>query len=160
MEFSGAPSGSYPYAPKARAPASIGPARDGRVSSMPRTRASGGGSLGTEACGTESQPDPVALVVRYRGEGRPDVGGGNASEDGQRLLHAVVHVREGRRIENIDERGEALVHAMGEGEIPRPHRGEELRLEVGGHAAHARDAAVGAEKKACHERHGERGEHG
>src|SRR6266853_3150336 len=125
-----------------------------------RAGAPGGWGLAGEVRGAERQPYPMTLVVGDRRERRPHVGGRDATEDGERLFHAVVHVHERGRVEDVAERSEPLVHALGAWEVARLHGGEELGLEVRRDAAHARDASVGAQQKARHERHREGGEHG
>ena len=77
-------------------------------------------SLPCEAGGAEGQADAVALVVGDGRERGPHVGGGDAAEERQGLLHAIVHVHEGRRVEDGDERGEPLVDPVGAREVARP----------------------------------------
>ncbi len=67
------------------------------------------------------------------------------AEQHQRLLHAVVHVDPGLGVEHPRGRLDAVVERLRRGEVVRLHRAEQLRLQVGDHAAGAGQQAVAAE---------------
>src|SRR6059036_3944853 len=59
----------------------------------------------------ERPPDRLSLRGAHGGERRAHVGGGQAAQQHQRRLHAVVHVHERRRIEDLHQRIQTVVDA-------------------------------------------------
>src|SRR2546430_610279 len=83
------------------------------------------GDLAADAGGGQGAPDRVALGRGDRRERRPHVGGGDAPEQHERLLHPVGHVAERRRVETADERAQpgGDTRRVVAGSLPpRPHR--------------------------------------
>ena len=56
--------------------------------------------------------------------------GGDAAQERQGLLHAIVHVDEGRRVEDGDEGSEPLVDLVGARDVAGLDGGEELGRAV------------------------------
>src|SRR5438094_693800 len=109
--------------------------------------------------GFERPRDRLALGVTHRCERRTHVSGRDPAEDDERLLHPVVHVDERRRVEHGDERVEPVVDPPRALDVTLLARLEQLGLEIGRHAAHARDGAIGPKQEARHQRHRERRQH-
>src|SRR2546430_8037141 len=114
---------------------------------------------GWETRGNARATKRLALRGADGGEWRAHVRGGNAAEEHERLLHAVVHVDERRRVENLHQGVETVVDPPCAVHVPLLARLEQLGLEVGDDAPHSRDRAVGAEQERRHERHREGREH-
>src|SRR3712207_7259124 len=55
----------------------------------------------------------------FRSQRRTHHGPLEPAEDHQRLLHAVVHVEEGRRVEGLGEGIDAVVHGLRLRQVPR-----------------------------------------
>src|SRR5207247_2002334 len=68
-------------------------------------------SRGSEARRRERLPDRLSLGSAHGGERRAHVRGGQAAQQHQRRLHAVVHVHERRRIEDLHQRIQTVVDA-------------------------------------------------
>src|SRR5207249_2118044 len=76
------------------------------------TRMSGAGhAVRSEARRRERLPDRLSLGSAHGGERRAHVRGGQAAQQHQRRLHAVVHVHEWRGIEDLHQRIQTVVDA-------------------------------------------------
>src|SRR3989449_3202837 len=112
-----------------------------------------------EARSNDRAANRLALRGADGGKWRAHVRGGDAAEEHERLLHAVVHVDERRRVENLHQGVETVVDPPCAVHVPLLARLEQLGLEVGDDAPHSRDRSVGAEQERRHERHREGREH-
>src|SRR5215510_8431568 len=75
----------------------------------------------------------------------PHVRGRNPPEQHERFFHSVVHVHEGRRVEDGNQRRQPVVDAPRAVQIALAARLEQLGLEIGRDAAHSWDRAVSAQ---------------
>jgi hypothetical protein len=92
-------------------------------------------------------------------KGRPHVRAGQAAEQHQRLLHAVMHVDEGIGIEGARERVDAVVDGAGRREVVLLDGAEQRRLQIGDDAAATGQQALAAEHQRAHQPGRMGGEH-
>src|SRR6266403_5336441 len=106
--------------------------------------------LGGQARGRERPADRFSLRAADRRQRRPDVCRRDPSEEDERFLHPVVHVHEGRRVEDGHERRQPVVDPTGAIQIALAARLEQLGLQIRGDAAHSGDRAIGAQQEGRH----------
>ena len=109
--------------------------------------------LGQEACLNQRLADLFPLVLCNRLQGWANNRILYAAQNGQGLLHSVVHVYKRLRIKNTNERIEAIIYLAGPFQVTFLNPFEQLDLDVCSHAAHSGYGTVGTENKAGEKGH-------